>query len=549
MIVDACTIPDGEALESDVVIVGAGAAGLALALELQNASCRIAVLAGGGMAVDRRTQQLLCSADEVSAGYWPPTVTRLRCFGGSTAKWSGSCRPLDPIDFARRSDVPDSGWPFPSAHLEPYYRRAQKICGLGPLEYSAERWGADGPPPLPLVSADIRSAVFQINPPVDFGVAYQGAMAAARDTTVFLHAHVVGIETTETGSEVRRLRVACLNGPRFTISGRLFVLAAGGIENPRLLLNATEAEPHGLGNRYDLVGRYFMDHPKVWKAGRVTFTRSVPLEFYDYHWVDGTRIHGIFTPSEESIRKRGVPNFAICLDRASAADVSPGVASLRALRRRYLRARSAGADWGELRHHLRRIATDVGGVMTARWRSRQAAQNGRLFSTRYWCDCPPDRDSRITLSPKVDGLGVRRARIDWRLPADFAHHMALAHDFLNDALREIGVGVAQLNTAEDVQDPAENVENSYHHMGATRMHENPKHGVVGPDGRVHGTANLYIAGSSVFPTYGQANPTLTIVALTARLADHLKTAMDQQHPKRWMNSPHHGRENAEPAAR
>ncbi|HZS81782.1 MAG TPA: GMC family oxidoreductase [Stellaceae bacterium] len=519
MIVDARALPQDSTIAADIAIIGAGAAGITIARSFLDGAVKVALIESGGLDFDAATQDLY-DGDIVGHDYFPPTVTRLRYFGGSTNHWDGLCRPLDPSDFARRPDVPDSGWPFDAAHLDPYYRRAQSICQLGPYDYEAAFWRDGDVGPLP-ISGGVRSAVFQNSPPTRFASVYGDELRGASNITVYLNANLLELDTVAPCREVTGLALACLDGKRLRAKAMLYVLACGGIENPRLLLNSDRVATRGLGNDNDLVGRYFMDHPKIWKGSEVLFATERPdLEFYDYHTVRGTRIQGVFVPVTEVMLKEGLANFAICLDHASLADVSASAAALRTLKRNF----GHGETAGDVLRHLARAIGDVDSLVGAVY-DKATGSLRRFFSTRYWCDCPPQRDSRITLSDRRDALGQRRVRIDWRLPADFARNFQRAHALLAEALGSAGLARLHVNTAEDVGDPIASVENSHHHMGTTRMHVDPRHGVVDADCRVHGIANLFIAGSSVFPTYGQANPTLTIVALALRLADHLREAL------------------------
>lgn len=520
-ILDVCLLPLDDLIETTIAIIGSGAAGITIAREFLGNGISVVLLESGGMDFDSAAQDV-CDAETVGADYIPPRAARLRCFGGTTDVWSGLCRPLDPVDFATRDDIDDSGWPFDAATLDPYYRRAHGICQLGPFDYAGETWRQGAVGPLPLDGTSIRSAVFQMSPPTRFAASYGDELKAAKNVTVYLNAHVAEIEADPDSRTVARLRLIGGDGGRRWVRAKCFVLAAGGIENARLLLASDSAQRNGLGNEHDLVGRYFMDHPKIWKGAQVSFAEPFPeLGFYDYHVVNGTRIQGVFVPSEQTLRNEGLANFTICLDRPSLADLSTSAAALRLLRRGFGHAQ-------ELRdslRHLGRAASGVGGLAGAAYRVATKATPRTLFATRYWCDCPPDPDSRITLSDQRDALGGRRARIHWRLPTDFAWNFRRAHELLGTSLAEAGLGRLRINSAENVGDPIRAVENSCHHMGATRMHRDARRGVVDENGRVHSIGNLYVAGSSVFPTYGHANPTLTIVALSLRLADCLKRAI------------------------
>jgi choline dehydrogenase-like flavoprotein len=131
----------------------------------------------------------------------------------------------------------------------------------------------------------------------------------------------------------------------------------------------------------------------------------------------------------------------------------------------------------------------------------------------------------VTLSEQTDALGMPRVRLEWRLrPADM-RSMVRAQEIVDEELRRAGLGRLQIEL--DDATPPPGLKGGWHHMGTTRMHLDPRQGVVDEHCRVHGVANLYVAGSSVFPTAGYANPTLTLCALAIRLADRVKKEMHE----------------------
>lgn len=522
MFLDARSLPEGEALSADICIVGAGAAGITLACELAGADFRVLLIESGGFDYAADTQDLY-AGEVVGAEYFPLDAERLRYFGGSTNHWDGFCRPLDPLDFEERSHIAQSGWPFSRSDLDPYYVRAQTVLQLGPFKYDAVDWTMPSTPPLPLAGGRIGSGIFQCSPPTRFGKEYRDAIRGAPNVTALIEANLVEIETSETAAQATGLRLRCLDGKRLHATAKHYVLAAGGIENPRLLLNSNRIATQGLGNRHDLVGRYFMDHPVIWKAANIIFSQDSPaFEFYNYHVISGTKVQGCLVPSRETQIQERLPNFAIFLYPGSLVDVSPAAASARSifesLRRSHLP--------DDLTFHLKRIIGDFDGLAAAAFR-RAFSRQPPYFSTRFTCECPPDPNSRVMLGDATDALGLRRVKLDWRRPANYEQVFHRAYELLASALGQAGLGRVRINTAETTQDPMKAVENSHHHLGTTRMHLDPKLGVVDENCRVHGMGNLFVAGSSVFPTYGHANPTLTICALAIRLADHLKLVMQE----------------------
>lgn len=504
MFIDSTALPEHTKIEADVCIIGAGAAGITLARDLAGSNRRIAVFESGDFTFSQETQQLYDG--EVVGGIFPPLKgDRLRFFGGSTNHWAGSCRPFDASDF--------EGWPFGYSAMEPHYRRAQDICQLGPFTYETADWQTDQARPFEFGPAPpLRTGVFQYSPPTRFGEVYRPDLEAAKNVSVYLNANLINIETNDTASEVSGLTLACLNGRRFQAYARYYVLATGGIENPRLLLNSDHVQKGGLGNGFDLVGRYFMDHAVVFSAATVLFTDPRrELGFYDIRYVRDQQVQGYLFPSPEFRRQEGLPAFGITMDRSTYHYKQAMKQSLRSVFRNLMS--------GRIPDHL---ASDVSRVLEAVEFAGQSMYQQLMhdtretFSTSFIAGGPPDPGSRVTLNDSVDALGLRRVKLDWRIPADFERNMRRAHEILAKELGRNGIGRLRMHPGDAV------IENGSHHMGTTRMHTDSRQGVVDEHCRVHGIANLFIAGSSVFPAYSFDDPTLTIVALSLRLSEHLR---------------------------
>lgn len=513
-------------MEADICVVGAGAAGLALALELRGSALRVCVLEAGGERPDRATQSLL----QGEAPFYGETgleETRLSCLGGTTRVWSGWCRPLDPAVFEPRSGVDEDGWPFPREHLDPFYERAQAVCGLGPFDYDVPRWRSGVGAPLPLDPELVETRLFQMSPPTRFGRAYHETLRRARDLRLLLRAPCIELVTEGGAPRVAAARCATLGGNTFAVRARFFVLAAGGIENARLLLLSDRDRPGGLGNAHGLVGRYFMEHPYV-TAGRLQLKpSSPPLRFYHWHRVsrdDGrVRVRGAFAVPRARVRAERLTNAVLFplppWESAPTLD-SPGGRALRAIATMLRRGWFPGDGWSHAREALGDPVGTLGALYQRLVRPRIGLPDASAGPVRIraFCEPVPRRSSRVELTGSRDRLGRRRVRVAWEPSELEIRSLERGFELLARAVREAGLGRMEWSLdSGDVR-----IEGGRHHMGTTRMHADPRRGVVDPGGRVHGVDNLFVAGSSVFPTAGVANPTLTIVALAIRLADHLK---------------------------
>jgi choline dehydrogenase-like flavoprotein len=511
MIVDAQSLPQQHTVDVDVCIIGGGAAGISLVRALAASGLRIALFEGGGFEFSAESQALY-AADVIGHSYTPLDRDRLRYLGGSTNHWSGSCRPFQGSDL--------DGWPYGPTALAPYYQQAHAICQLGPYTYEPADWASADARPLDLQSGtQLQNGIFQYSPPTRFGTAYRELLASSAHVTVYLNANVIGIETGAGGNAVTGLKVACFNGLRFQARARHYVLAAGGIENARLLLAGNASHPAGLGNEHDLVGRYFMDHAFVPGAATVMADPARPeMRFYDQRAVRGQVVEGYISATDDTRRREQLPAFAIGMRSASATTAEFQEFTLPEGLRRHL----SDATANTLAFYVARVMGRVEGSWDWMYNKLWSAPPGS-FTSFYICGPEPDPASRVTLADDVDSLGMRRVRLDWRLPGDFEAKMRRAHELLGAELGRLGVGRLRIESAATGHDPMQDLGHGHHHMGTTRMHANPRQGVVDEHCRVHSLGNLFVAGSSVFPSYACDDPTMTIVALALKLADRLKT--------------------------
>jgi choline dehydrogenase-like flavoprotein len=542
MLFDANEGGDGNVLRSTVCIIGGGAAGISMALEFERRGIDTIVLESGGFKPDAGTMDLY-RGENVGIPYEFGDGYRNRFLGGDSNGWGGWCRPLDAADLQRRDWVPNSGWPIELGELLPYYERAHPVLHLGPVNYEMNYWvNAINRPDvrrMPLPSGDVLDGISQFSPPVRFGKAYRKTLKSAKHVRVFVHANVVDIETEPTGVTVQRVHARTLGGHRMAVEARHFVLATGGIENARVLLASNKTQRSGLGNGSDLVGRYFMDHPRL-KLGKMTLREPWRRnKLYDamFHYQNrvvaahGTRIAAQMTISHEAQRREGLLNGRIWL---SSIFPGEGTAAADALIRMKFRLHG---KVDPCHTFLGDLSTIVGEPLNAAnfIAARQLRPIGLLKEMHFQmikearfqmiCEPLPDRDSRVTLSESRDRLGMPRARVDWRLGDQVKNTFDRSLAILAKELASAGIADVTLDPPLLGHDWPTSLEGTWHYMGTTRMHDSPKQGVVDRDCRIHGMANMFVAGSSVFPTAGANFPTFTLIALALRLSDHIATQL------------------------
>lgn len=537
MFIDALILSEDTLIESDICIVGAGAAGITLAREFIDQPYQVCLIESGGFNFDKVTQSLH-TGENIGAPYFPLNEARARYLGGSTNLWGGWSRPLDDIDFADRPWMPYSGWPIPKTELVPYYESAHKVCKLGPFEYDYAYW-EDALKPFqfrhfPFIDDQIIPYIWQLIPPAHlrFGKVYRAELEQARNINVYLQANVVEIETNDTARAVTRVQFASLDGKKFWASAKVFILAVGGIENPRLLLVSNKVQNAGLGNQYDLVGRFFMEHPYL-ISGKVLL--SNPAALYTQRKLQfGKMLIGTSLGLSKTVQEREqILNCAIRL-------ISIEEEWVEAFNRLLLGSRQSQTPSGFPTLHeghgfreqapvmedLAKVIANLDRVATRAYAKffntkSFASEKSNVCDTHLTSEQAPNPDSRITLSDERDRLGLNRVQLDWRLSPIDKYTIQRSQQIVAAEFERSGLGRLQIELA-DGDTAWQSVTGSYHHIGTTRMSRNPRQGVVNEHCQVHGINNLYIAGSSVFPTSGLSNPTLTIIALAIRLADHIK---------------------------
>ena len=522
MILDAHKGFGGAPSRYDICIVGAGPAGITLALQFEATQRRVCVLEAGGVSYEPVTQRLF-EGEVVAGPYTALRDTRLGAVGGSTNVWAGWCRPLEPFDFEPRDWCSAGGWPFGIHELRPYYARAHDLCGLAAFDYDPEHWaGVLGQPELLARDATFSNQIFHVQAQ-NFGHRYYPQLEQSKNIDLVLHAPITDLRVE--GGACTAVRIRTLEGNAFAISADHFVLAAGGVENARLLLLSAESPAAAPGNAEGLVGRYFTDHAYI-DPGALVLREPDSLEFYRLRPVasspGASSMRGVLALRREvSERERLMQAAFFFHPRYESHPVfaSDDVKAFLHLWNKLKHRAVPGAGWPFARRAARgphRLAVALARKLTVgegpahRWRLRA------MFETEF------RSENRVTLSDEYDRLGRRRARVEWRLGETDIDNMRRVTRLLDQAVRDAGVGHIELAFADEASAWRRAMEGGLHHMGTTRMHVTPEHGVVDENSRVHGTSNLFIAGSSVFPSGGYANPTLTIVALTLRLGDHLK---------------------------
>ena len=365
---------------------------------------------------------------------------------------------------------------------------------------------------------------------------------------MLLHANCLGLRLDETGQRVVRLDVASEPDRPFTIRPQRCIVAAGSLESTRLLLASNDVQPAGIGG--GALGRYYMSH----FFGAIAVVRMhEPGRGFIYGFerdAEGVYCRRRFWITPEAQRAEQMLNSIAFFFRPSlgASQDHSGLFSATYLAkftlgalRRHGPARTitlARKNRTELLAHLRTAVTDAPsavpellGIIRQRFLARRRLPfilpppDANQFHLFYQTEQAPNPDSLVRLHAERDRFGMPRLEAAIRFTELDLHTIRATHRLIAARFAESGTGELQCDDdALDawIEDRRTQFNSSAHQLGTTRMGRDPRTSVVDADCRVHGVANLYVAGSSVFPTGGHANPTLTLVALALRLAAHLR---------------------------
>jgi choline dehydrogenase-like flavoprotein len=559
VILGAGDISPNDDIRCEICVVGAGAAGVSLALEFDRIGLDVVLLEAGDTKLRPEHQELfeghLCGPHY----HAPLTESRHRQLGGTTTVWGGRCLPLDSIDFFKRDYAEGSGWPFGRDELDPYYRIAQDYCQVGEYSYQADKALPGHQPGLVSGLRDtdlVSTAIERWGPPTNFGRDYQDRLRRSQHVKVILGANCLRIELDGTGSTARSVQASTLAGNRFRVKANSVVLAAGGLEVTRLLLVSDQHA--GIGKHSDWLGRGYMGH-LVGSVATVSFNGNPQNIACDYELTpESVYCRRRFWVSDRAQRRSKILNFAATLENTSKHDPAHnnGVLSVAylALRTPILKHHIAPGYQLALARgdrsvltdqhyynasyriwpHIKNVFTDFGSVIKfiPVFAYKRFIQKPRIpgffvrsrnntYDFKYCGEQTALRDSRVSLAQTKDRLGMPQLEVDYRIRESDIESIYRAHNLIDRTLRTKNLGWLAYKSDDVLLDIRRQAGDGVHQLGTTRMSVNPRDGVVDENCRVHGTRNLYVASSSVFPTSGHANPTLTIVALAVRLAHHI----------------------------
>ena len=456
----------------DTCVFGSGPAGMTLALKLAKAGQQVVLVEAGAQEYEDWSQAHY-EGTVIGDAYHPLDAARLRMFGGSSNHWAGHSIPLEAEDYTPRPYAAHTGWPISINDVAPYLAEACDILEI-PNDFAE------------IAYSDItRKTRFQWSPPVVFSEKYGEEIAASSNLRVVLETALVGFQ--QDGAQISAARLRTRDGQTYTLRARQFVMCLGGIENSRMLLWMNAENNHALIENRDLIGRYWMEHPHV-QLGEVLFENLTPDFFYNDE--------ATFSLTRARQDEAKILNAALQVERYSYSATKALIADVACV---------APALGTRLLHGL----------------GKKLVCGARLHG--QW-EQAPVADNRVTLGRERDAFGIPKTELYWQRSRTDQKTIAETTRIFAEDLAQAGLGRVRLAQwiERDTMVPDEDMMAIWHHMGGTRMSDDPARGLVDKNLKVHGLGNLYIGGSSVFPTGGYANPTLMIVQMSLRLAAHLE---------------------------
>ncbi len=550
MLIDGSTLADGTLLNAAVVVVGAGPAGIVIALELARAGHRVILLESGGIGFDAATQALGDTVGEDPL-HAPMSLATRRELGGASILWGGRCVPFDPVDFEPRSIVDHGRWPVGYDELSEYFQRACDWFVCGRAEFDARE--IDGLADRSLVpgfpEGGVRAtALERWSLPTRFGKQYRKPLEETQNLRLITGLTCTEVVCADSKPCVDHLVARALDGRTIRVSARRYVLACGGLETTRLLLASRRHHPTGLGNHSGHLGRWYMTHLEG-RIARVRFSTPPERTIYGHERdPDGVYVRRRITFSPEFADEYRLPNLALWFVNPELADPAHGSGILSfvylmlisPLGRHFIaeairEAHTKSDRPVTVRAHLRNVLRDLVPAtwFAVRFGYQRYLRRGRkvpafyvrsadnVYPLGFHCEHVPHPESRVELSDQVDALGMPRLRTHLQFGAQEFAAVVRAHERLDAELRRHGIGKIEFLPGDPQEIILGQLDGGYHQAGTTRMSAEPADGVVDANLAVHGFDDLFVASSSVFVTSGQANSTFMVLAFALRLADHL----------------------------
>ena len=546
MIKDTKTEKISDVFTTDLVIVGTGAAGMSLAMEFIDSDIRVLLLEAGSENFDPSNQIPYQGEVAPPNQHGPLDKYRRRMLGGTTNVWGGRCSPFVESDFEERSYVENSGWPLCKSNLDGYYERAHAYCDVGKYDYTVEGSLSSNPKIIPDLTDDTvaQDSIWRFSLPTNFRDKYIKSISESKNIKLLLNATCVHIELDPVNNKIKEIRVASSPEKTFIVRAKKYVLATGGLETTRLLLASNNICSEGIGNKSGALGKFYASH-LTGNFGEVQLTtRAGPVSWRYKTTEDGVFYKQQLRVQERVQREKGLLNTRLILTHPGFGNPNhgSGVLSGAYLVKWFFKGQIppeysqdlASENYQHVFSHFKNIILDSPRSLffAYDWLTRRTFRNRKLpsialksksniYTLHFDSEQTHIPTSTITLINQKDAYGVPKLKVDWRYSESDVKNLFETYKVVSSAFEKSNAG-KMLTSDDDVISNIKKQSVGSHHLGSTRMSNDPNSGVVDPLCKVYGTDNLYLASPSVFCSGSFANPFLTIVALAIRIGDQIK---------------------------
>ena len=535
MLIDLNDLDESSKIYSDICIIGSGVAGSILAKELIKTKNRITLIESGDLKPNELAQSLN-QVTHVGVPFRKNFHNRVRQYGGACNIWPGRMMVYDRDDVVGRTWINESSWDIDYDDLNYYLNLTGEKFGIPNMDYiKPEFWNNKFSHTEKLLFNNEylkpTVALWAKNIP-RFGSTsnFYKNLIKADNLIIYTNATATEIELNEPKTKVSKVKLLNYKKCNFEVRSKLFIMACGGLENARLLLLSNKQNINGIGNNFDNVGRYFMEHPKV-VYGQINFNEKINLDrLIGFPFEYGKCKIGIKI-SNKAQRKFGLLNSYLCLEPIVPSAMKNAYLQSINIVKRIMKKGYSGdrLDFTKKIAYIPNVIYELPPkeimphqmFVFSYYLKQILRQNIKnKFQIINYCEQEPNPNSRLYLSSEKDYFGKNKLIVDWKVGKREIDSLEFLHNKLDEQLIEHKIGT--FNERINKETPIA-FSDSSHHLGVTRMNNDYKKGVVDNHCKVHGISNLYILGSSIFPVSGHANPTFTIVAMSLRLADHLKS--------------------------
>ncbi len=552
MFIDAESLENATTFNSDIAVVGAGPAGIVLALELAKAGYDVVLIESGRLQFSEEIQNLAEANHFDPKFHAPMSECTRRQLGGTSIIWGGRCLPYDPIDFDKREYIPNSDWPVSYMELTGYFQRACDYFFCGKSEFDIKNIpNIEQKSIIPdLPDAEVLTSTLERwSLPTNFGKEYFNDLKQSAKITLIYGLTCTEIGTNDKGDRVELIQGKTIGGKTIHVKCQKYILSGGAVNTTRLLLASDRKHHGGIGNHSGLLGKFYMGHLSG-DIASIHFTTPPKKTIYGFDRdPDKIYLRRRFSFTREFLNEKQIPNIVAWLGSPKFGDPSHqnGILSSAylaltmpvlknyltstALRKGAIGEEEQGIYWAHVRNVLKDFAqalTFVPSFGYGRYIAKRKIPALFVYSAaneyplHYHSEQVPNANSTVSLSDERDALGMRKININLQCTQQDIDGVVQAHQYWDQHLRKNNCGYLKYGTDDPEASVWEQAGDGFHQVGTTRMSENPQNGVVGTNCNVHGVENLFVSSSSVFVTSGQANSTFMIVVFALRLADHLR---------------------------